>query len=550
MKARSTSLFPSWQLAACPLAIALVLPSLHAQLSTVTTATGKQTVRVGTQFLRTTATTADGRHFALVQSNDGLANGDASLTLEVHASSDGGSTWTRVTSMPQIGAVNGSVVCDPDGRTLHFVYEARLGNGHASIAYDAWDSVANKWSANAKILQTSTSANSQFLQPVIDATRDGRLIVSYYTHRQGPWTGQMQVGKDGNWTATARVNVDTYGVRIDHQVDGDSVWFAYRTNTGGYGIRARRYDLVASAWGAEGELEVSGKNSNIVGTANSASCIAVDRSGKAWVLWSSGGTSAGTGVLWLSAKSQTATSFDEHYKVDDDAPILGGNNNYDHFTLSLDDGGRVNVVYSLLQDQRAKLYLRFPIGTQLSPRLQLAAGVADDFTRMNGARRSDTREPLFVQVENGLGSAARILVRGSGSVVPHVVACSGSGAQAPRLTTDRAPSLGVTLGLELAQLGANLPGVLFVGVDNKNFGPFTLPLPLDALGFANCFLAQTPIADGAFVANASGSTTVAFPYPNLGALRGVPIFWQGFVVAPGANAGGALLTNGVATIAR
>ncbi|MCB9892356.1 MAG: hypothetical protein H6832_11345 [Planctomycetes bacterium] len=540
-----------------PLAALLILASipsnrLSAQIQTITTATGAATVRIGMQHLRTVASTSDGRVFALVHENDGLANGDASLFLDLWESGDGGVTWKRTTRMPRTGAVRGSLVTGLDGKTLHIVYEARLGNGHASIAYDAWDSVAKSWSTHGKILQTSTSTNAQFLQPVIDVTRDERLVIAYYTHRQGPWSGQMQIGdaNGANWTATARVNVDTYGVRIDHQVAGDDAWFAYRTNTGGYGIRARRYDLAGPGWGSLGELEVSGKNANISGTANSSSVLAVDRDGKVWVLWSSGGTSAGTGVIWLSAKASSSQSFAEHYKVDDDAPILGGNNNYDHFSLTLDENGRLQVLYSLLSEQNANLYLRFPVGSQLSPRLQLALGKADDFARICGNRRSEPREPVYALLEDKAGSSVRILVRGSGTVVPHVTACSGTGAAAPLLTTDRGPVLGTTLNFLLEDLGANRPGAFFVGVDDTMFGSFLLPLPLDALGFRGCFLAQSPLASSGFASNSAGTLTIPVPYPNLSALKGTPIFWQAFVASPGANAGGALLTGGLATIAR
>lgn len=520
------------------------------QVATVSTATGSELTRVFSQQARCTAATADGRLWTLSYFDDGKANGDASRSLRIHESPDAGKTWKVATQVRTLGPIRGSIATGVDGETLHMVFEARAGLGYGSIYYADWNTRTKQWGAADKIIAKGANANSQFLIPCIDVARDGRLVVSHYTHRQGPWAGMLQIGTNGNWTTPTRVNADTYGVRIDHQIAGDDVWFAYRTNSGGYGIRARRYDLATDAWGTEGELQVSQANTNKAGPANNGNCVAIDGAGKTWVLWSCGTSTAGKGEIWLSGKAPTATSFNEHYKVDDDAPIKGGNNTYDHYSLAVDASGRVLVYYGLLSENLTKLWLRFPLQNGLSPKLTQHTGVADDMFRVNGLRLTDLRGGSYVLLEDRAGKSLRMFVRGAGLTVPHVQSCSGTGVAAPVLTTDRAPALGVPVTFQFSDLPSNAPGVFMLGIDNRNFGPFKLPLPLDALGFKGCLLAQNPLANGGLVANAQGQATVTFPYPSLTALTGVPVFWQGFVVAANANTGGGVLSNGVATIAQ
>lgn len=523
---------------------------LGAQLRVVSTVSGAQSVRIFAQHGRNLALTADGRLWCLMHFNDGLSRGDASLSLRLLSSGDGGRTWQAETRMREVGALRGSLATDVDGRTLHFVYEARQNRGHSSIAHETYDVRAKTWGPKATMLASSTTTNDQYLVPTIDVARDGTLVACYYTHRTRQWSGQMRIKRGGNWTAQARVNVDTYGVRIDHQVVGDDVWFAYRTATGGYGIRARRYDLAARAWGREGELQVSGANAALVGTANNSSCLAVKSDGTVFVLWSSGNSTAGAGALWLSRKAPSATGFSLHSKVDDDAPVLGGNRTYEHFTLSVEADTPL-VFYAPLRLQRSELLLRIPTPTGVSPALRMSKTANDVFGRLSGLRSDTVRSPGYVLAEQADGKAVRIFTRGSGEAsVRHVMGCGTQSLPTPDLRAADVPQLGKTLNFEFSSMGATRAAVFFLGVDAQRFGQLALPLELTGFGFPNCYLAQAPLVSAVLQSRADGTASVPFAYPSLASLSGVPLYWQALTLAPGANPGGALWTNGLATIAR
>ena len=55
--------------------------------------------------------------------------------------------------------------------------------------------------------------------------------------------GQLRVFDGRTWQSVEKVNVDTYGVQINVQAHL-------------YGIRYRRFETNAMAWGAEGEVQV------------------------------------------------------------------------------------------------------------------------------------------------------------------------------------------------------------------------------------------------------------------------------------------------------
>ena len=534
------------------LGLGLAAPT-PAQLSLVTTAPSGGTVRGTTSPPRCLAATSDGRLWTLSYLDDGKGQGGNSRFLRLHASSDAGKTWKLVTRVQNAGAIRGSIACGNDGRMLHCAWRATGATTTASSIYhQVFDTRKNTWVGSPTQIARGTTSNSQFLEPCIEITEDGRVYVAYYTHRQGPWAGRFRAFDGTAWGKEQKVNVDTYGVHPNCQADGNDVWFSYRTNSGGYGIRARRWDGATQAWGKEGELQVSQANSSKVGSASSVSNVCVDLRGDVHVLYATGDRAVGKGAVWVSTSRKGANKFARHVKVDDDAAMRGGNYNYHCYSMSLSVDGRLYFVYSKVSEQYAKLYTRFmlPNGS-MGPRIQVASGLANSHTWVSAYRRSrDGTTPMAIVTDTGAGAVRYWGSTSAGLVVPHGQSCDGTNASAPRLRTGGLPQRGQTLTLLLSAMPKTTPLIVFLGLSDTRLGAFTLPLPLDALGLKGCALAQSFFVNVGGASDGSGNAQMQIPYPNDPRLPGVPLYFQFFVVAPGANAAGALMSNGIATISR
>ncbi|MDP6424190.1 MAG: hypothetical protein QGG14_05570 [Planctomycetota bacterium] len=53
-----------------------------------------------------------------------------------------------------------------------------------------------------------------------------------------------------------------------------------------------------------------------------------------------------------------------------------------------------------------------------------------------------------------------------------------------------------------------------------------------------------------FASDASGNTLAKLPIPNLPGPKGLPFYFQAYVVVAAANVGNALMTNGIAAISQ
>jgi hypothetical protein len=439
-----------------------------------------------------------------------------------------------------------------DGRTLHLAWQAQNGNLGAGVYYAPFDTRTMQWAATDFELAKGVDANTQFLEPVIDITRRGVVGVAYYTHRQGPWAGQLRVLSGGTWAPVQKVNVDTYGVLCNLTAHGDDFHLAYRTNAGLYGIRYRRFDTSTMAFGAEGEVMVSQANP-LVTTASSANSIAVAPNGDIYIVYSSGAATAGGGVIWLAYAASGTYAFTTHVKVADDAPLQGGNFAYYHYSVGLGATGVPHVIYSLANETYAKLYWRFSLGgPTLGPQLQLAAGANDSFQWAVASRLELTKLGLLATLTDRsvAGGQATFLQATSGVALYHGLACQGASTQLPSLETRGLPGLGAALNLDLGSLPASTQCILALGASDTAYGPLPLPFDLAILGAPGCLLTQdAPIALG-FASSGQGTATLALTVPNNPGLAGVPLFFQALVVAPGANPVGLILTNGIAAIAR
>ena len=140
--------------------------------------------------------------------------------------------------------------------------------------------------------------------------------------------------------------------------------------------------------------------------------------------------------------------------------------------------------------------------------------------------------------EHGVLSYSRAC-QGTNGLRP-LIGSSGGNASIPN------PSFAVTLAQAATQVGA---GALLVGATDRTFGSLTLPAELGFMNMPDCWLA-TDIAIALPWPIAAGSATVPLPIPNDPSLANAPLFSQWFLIDPGANPFGAVMTQGGRVLVR
>lgn len=541
------------------IACALFLPgTCLAQLNTVTTAGSGETVQGVLSGQQGLARTADGRLWAMTYYNDGKGNNAKSQFDRIYVSSDNGKTWKIATTTRTPGSVRGSLRTGVDGRTLHVAWQANdstSATAFYSVYYATYDTVKSTWNGSDFRVAKGLNSNNQYLSPDLVVTPKGTVVVCYNGHRQSSaWSGRMRMLKNNSWRVEQRINVDLYGIQQDCQVHGEDVYFAYRTNSGLYGIRCRRYDTEKEAWGAEGEMRVSQANTTNSNRASSGNNLVVLSNGDIYVIYAKGTQAAGKGEIWVGIALGGTYKFTKHVKVDNDPSLRGGNFTYYSYGLSR-TGNRINVLYSKLSEKNVKLYLRWFIGSQLIPPVPvvLASGASREFEWISAHRNSSGQHGMMaLLMDRGTaGGRVQALVRATdGASVFHGMGCAGKLALTPWLGASSLPSIGGKLDLAMKDMPKSTPALLFLGLSDRQLGPIPLPLSLAFIGMPGCQLVQDLIVTLGFGSKSNGTATMQLPMPNDQRFAGLPIYFQSFVVANGANGANALMTNGIAMTAR
>lgn len=125
--------------------------------------------------------------------------------------------------------------------------------------------------------------------------------------------------------------------------------------------------------------------------------------------------------------------------------------------------------------------------------------------------------------------------------------CSGGSFAAPVLSATGLPLVG-NLGFGLSVAGAAPQGLaaLWLGLSrHTRFGTTPLPLSLGGLGAPGCALLAEDLIVHFLPANSAGAAILSLPIPADPGLRYVNLFAQSGVLAPGANALGVLLSQGL-----
>ncbi|MEM7205290.1 MAG: hypothetical protein AAF628_33855 [Planctomycetota bacterium] len=130
-----------------------------------------------------------------------------------------------------------------------------------------------------------------------------------------------------------------------------------------------------------------------------------------------------------------------------------------------------------------------------------------------------------------------------GTMTEYGSGCAGT-AGVPELSMLGNPDIGYVVRVQLDKLPVGQAGMLGVGISDTIWGAVPLPLDLDPLRLEGCTLhASLELTLG--ITTASGSTTIFVPLANDPSLIGGQVFFQAFVLDPGApgRTVGASVTN-------
>jgi hypothetical protein len=135
------------------------------------------------------------------------------------------------------------------------------------------------------------------------------------------------------------------------------------------------------------------------------------------------------------------------------------------------------------------------------------------------------------------------------SGMPGTARVFGTGCGNPALALVPVPNAAPTISTTAKVTLANIPSAvafLALGWSRTSMGPFTLPLSLSGYGMSGCALLQSAETAGAPVSfTSAGNATYTLLLPNWTALIGVRSYLQAWALAPGVNAGNAIVSNGV-----
>ncbi len=559
-----------------------VLPLLGtigvAQDPIIFNASPSQTVRGMLSNRKGLTTTSDGRIWALSFLNEKKAKDpskDYHLLLLV--SSDGGKSWKKVSEARTLGESYGSLVVGPRGRNLHIVWSgydgkknpSRPGKYLSSIYYGVFDSVTGRWlGTKDTLIQAGKSDREQYYDPDVEVTPDGYVLISFgnrYVAPQGAignpgsWNSYLVWNKGQGWSKPNRVNKTTYGIGCDihYSPFDDKIHMAYRVGTGGYGTAYRSFDVSKAVFGPEILVPIAnGAKGLFHGNRNH---LAVDpKNGDIWVLYirNEPNKTPKLSEIRVAYLKRGAKAFSKDYLVGRDSFGLGGNVSSYHYSLATTLSGAVTALFSLKSEGFNKLYQRILLPTAILPKLRLRSGRANQFSWIAGYRPTKQGGGLHALISDhssiGPLGGGRTLYLGpvTGSMVLHGMGCDGGKYDTPIASGAGAPALGAKIPLAFISFPPKAPSVLLAGINDRNLGALKLPLPLFPLGLTGCFLHQDVLLTLGFQADSKGQASLPLPLPNDPRLSGLPIYFQAYVVAPGANLGNGLMSNGLSVIAR
>ncbi|MCA8976161.1 MAG: exo-alpha-sialidase [Planctomycetes bacterium] len=533
-----------------------------AQTGTVHTGTAPGSVRLSSGWTRSLTAQPDGRLWCLVRELDGSGT-PAGSHLLLFASTDQGGTWTQITDVPTIGDNRGAIAAGRDCDRLHVAWTATDTGSYQNLYHQVFDTTTSTWIGTPELLLAGTNANDQYYCNDISVTAQGTIGIAFNTHRTPTlagftsWSGGIFVRRsaDTSFQGPYRCNTDSYGMLANMQAIGEVFHLCFRTNAGLYGIRYRAFDAAQLQFTTAADLPLYGANQSNMRATNSSS-IAADGDGNLYILYSVGSPNPAGGALEIAfASPTTGYSTWTTSLVEADPTLTAGNVTYQHYTLARTSGG-VFAVFAKAGESFQNLYARIltpdpvtggalvtpPASTSAIPLLLTTE--ADTFQLVDGLRAEAVLNDAMV-VWSGVPSsqpAGQVTFLATGTTARTVdwgISCQGNLAEAPVLRGLNTPNAGSTFTLEIAAAPANAGTVLAAGLTC-----LLPPIDLTAQGFPGCTFYFAPVASSFLVTGSAGTATSTITVPS-GLGNGFEIQYGALVLAPGANAGGAVFSNAV-----
>ena len=326
--------------------------------------------------------------------------------IELHASTDGGRTFTLAGHTPGVGL--GSIACGPNPTQL-LVTWSRAGRPGTDAVYRAFDTERMEWvGKGAMVLAAAGGGDDQYRGEGVVVTQGGTVFVAISsqrsTPRRGGWRGswsmgireRIEVAADRDHVAEfgplRQVNVGSFGVAPDLAAHGSLLHSSYRSQgNAGHGIWTRRFDLERDQFADQRDVAASaitkGGRGRLV--AGNPSALTTDLDGARYVAFYSGGQRAGSGRIELAHATATGTAFTRSVVAEDPA-LVGGNTNEQCVSLSNGPGDHVEVVFAKRSEQHRCLWRRvYSAGKPLGPARIVAESRSDGaFERVSGVRGS------------------------------------------------------------------------------------------------------------------------------------------------------------------
>ncbi|MBK8096788.1 MAG: hypothetical protein IPK26_06755 [Planctomycetes bacterium] len=408
-------------LAALPFAAAAVAQepvraARSSRLATIAKASPNESVVCMPPYQRSFAAGPDGSLFVLIARNrwpDAERKQAPERKLELWRTDDGCLNWRQAATVPARAGGDGVVVAADRGKRLHLCWTGTDDQPWAGVCYQEFDPTAGMFVGSPVVLAPGKGEEMQYNVYDLDRSAAGALVATIGNHRQNeaPWTCGWSTGliwrKPGatTWEPIAQVNVDSYGIWGEVQVDGALAHVTYRTKGWDPIIAIRSFDLAAGGFTTDTDVPVTAPPAGGQQVSN-GSLTCVDRTGNVWVLYATGQDGPGQGKLMIAFARRGATTVWQHLEVGDDPPIQGGNYNYAHFTISHGPGNQVIVFWSKIAEEFATLYQRtFDDGQAIGEAKIVHRGVANEFQQVTGHRSLSFLTGMQVVVRSATAAA-------------------------------------------------------------------------------------------------------------------------------------------------
>jgi len=504
------------------------------------------------------AATADGRLWAL---GYWYQSGGTGREVRLFASADGARSWTLATKARTPVSAQGSLVVDPDGKTLHVAFMGKTNPAATyewSIWYAPYDTVLGQWTApDVQVLANpGTGSYDQVSAPNVAVNRKGHLLVSGI--RSNGWTTWFKIFDGQAWTAEIKLQGGSYS-KNSCVLEGPDDCFHFSYQSGGtYTAYYRRYDPMAQAFGAEGEILVKAGSSN-------ETFLALTPAGDIFLgyITSPGSSSAAAGAMEVSHAKLGTWQFTPHTIYQDTRnPFTLTWGNFSFWCMQLArTGDSVRVYYTIPSGTTtAKIYDNILYAQDWNGQT-----FANQRTVFMGPPTSQITFPLARScMPDGLGLMLTFTMQLYDNATPpnllstmlqavmepaaHVnygLGCQTSGGGVPRTAATGTPNLGnAAFGLTLEE-GIGAAGIVLLGTSSSAFAGLPLPFDLGLAGITGCKLYTNMVATSSALVT-GGKATLPLPIPANPALAGARLPSQWLLLdaaAPGGirfSGGGAL----------